>query len=222
MTDRFKRGTAPGRARPAAQRPGSFKPGHKKLGGRKRGTPNLFPPDYQKAVFEAASRIGEDGNGKDGFNGYLMWVATRHPRIFYCELLANLAANPAWDEPWESRPTPREHSRSIADLIGFTATNPAKQLPVAVEPERPWAWTGLPDPVGPLMDLAIRKPRAFCRLIIAAFAPQRTKRRRPAAPESRHPIRRPHVQARRVSKTGSATQNGKSPPSRTTLFQRGA
>jgi hypothetical protein len=200
MTDRFKRGTAPGRARPAAQRPGSFKPGHKKLGGRKRGTPNVFPPDYQKAIFEAASRIGEDGNGKDAFDGYLMWVATRHPRIFYCDLFANLAANPAWDQPEEPRPTTEENSPSIAHLIGFTAKDLAKGRPVEVEPERPWAWTGQPDPVGPLMDLAIMKPRAFCRLLIAAFAPPRT-RRRPAAPdESRHPIRRPHVQARTLSK----------------------
>ena len=79
MTDRKKRGSAPGRERAANQRPGSFKPGHKKQGGRKRGTPNALTADYKKAAMEAAYRVGEDGNGKDGLVGYLKWVAMCHP-----------------------------------------------------------------------------------------------------------------------------------------------
>ena len=71
MTNPFKRGSAPDRARPAYLRPGSFKKGREKRGGRKRGTPNFFSADYKKAILEAAYRIGRDGNGKDGVVGYL-------------------------------------------------------------------------------------------------------------------------------------------------------
>jgi hypothetical protein len=77
------RGSAPGRAQPAYLRPGSFKQGHEKRGGRKRGTPNLLSIDYKKAILEAAYRIGQDGNGKNGVVGYLLWVAERHPQIFF-------------------------------------------------------------------------------------------------------------------------------------------
>jgi hypothetical protein len=66
MTNRFMRGSAPSRAQPAYLRPGSFKQGHEKRGGRKRGTPNFFSIDYKKAILEAAYRIGQDGNAKNG------------------------------------------------------------------------------------------------------------------------------------------------------------
>ena len=89
LTNPFTRGSAPARARSAHLRPGSFKPGHEKRGGRKRGTPNLFTIDYKKAILEAAYRIGEDGNGKNGIVGYFSWVALRHPQIF-SSLLMNL------------------------------------------------------------------------------------------------------------------------------------
>ena len=58
MADRFKRGSAPGRARSEDQRPGSFKKGHKKLGGRQRGTPSKFTAEYKNHILEAASRVG--------------------------------------------------------------------------------------------------------------------------------------------------------------------
>jgi hypothetical protein len=50
MTNRFMRGSAPGRAQSAYVRPGSFKPGHEKRGGRKRGTRNLLSIDSKKAI----------------------------------------------------------------------------------------------------------------------------------------------------------------------------
>ena len=92
MANTLTRGTAPARTRPAHKRPGSFKPGHAKRGGRKRGTPNLFLPDYRRAIFEAAYRIGYDGNGKDGAIGYFRWVAERHPQIY----LSFMAATTLW------------------------------------------------------------------------------------------------------------------------------
>jgi hypothetical protein len=82
MANRFKRGSAPGRARSEDQRPGSFKKGHKKRGGRQRGTPNKFTAEYKRDILEAAHRIGEDANGTLGIVGYLRWVARRYPRIF--------------------------------------------------------------------------------------------------------------------------------------------
>ena len=89
MADRFKRGSAPGRARSEDQRPGSFKKGHKKLGGRQRGTPSKFSAEYKNHIFEAASRVGMDANGTQGIVGYFRWVARRHPRIF-CGLLGSV------------------------------------------------------------------------------------------------------------------------------------
>ena len=58
MASRFKRGSAPGRARSEDQRPGSFKKGHKKRGGRQRSTPNKFSAEYKKNILEAVYRIG--------------------------------------------------------------------------------------------------------------------------------------------------------------------
>jgi hypothetical protein len=104
------RGSAPGRAQPAYLRPGSFKQGHEKRGGRKRGTPNLLSIDYKKAILEAAYRIGQDGNGKNGVVGYLSWVAERHPQIFFTVLLINLPPleNAESDTPEEPRRTIEE------------------------------------------------------------------------------------------------------------------
>jgi hypothetical protein len=92
MTNPFGRGSAPGREQPDYLRSGSFKPGHEKQGGRKKGTPNAFSIDYKKAILEAAYRIGNDGNGKDGILGYFLWVGKRHPTVFYTILWVSLLA----------------------------------------------------------------------------------------------------------------------------------
>jgi hypothetical protein len=70
MTNPFTSGSAPGRAQPADRRPGSFKLGHEKRGGRKSGAPNLLTIDFKRGLFEAAYRIGQDGNGKNGIVGF--------------------------------------------------------------------------------------------------------------------------------------------------------
>ena len=90
MTNPLRRGSAPGREQPDYLRPDSFKPGHEKRGGRKRGTPNAFSADYKRAIIEAAYRVGNDGNGKDGVVGYFEWVGLRYPTIFYTVLLVSL------------------------------------------------------------------------------------------------------------------------------------
>jgi len=186
MTNRFTRGSAPGRAQPEYLRPGSFKQGHKKLGGRKRGTPNILPIDYKKAIREAAYRIGQDGNGKNGVVGYFTWVLERHPGIFFTVLLVSLLPleNAESDSPEEPRQTIEELNQSFRDTIGLTGKNRTKEQAVPVESESPWGWTGQPFPVGGLMQLAVENPKAFCTQLVAAFLAPPTKLRRTAADRS--------------------------------------
>ena len=181
LTNPFTRGSAPDRARPADLRPGSFKPGDQKRGGRKRGTPNLFTIDYKKAILEAAYRIGQDGNGKDGVLGYFTWVAERHPRIFDTVLLGSLLSLEDADSntPDEPRRTSEEINQSFPEYIGLTGKKRRKGQTAQVEPQSPQDWTGQDFPVGSLMQVTVQKPKAFCRLCVAAFLQPPTKRRRP-------------------------------------------
>jgi hypothetical protein len=118
MTNPSKRDSAPGRERPDYERPGTFKPGHEKRGGRKPGTPNAFSADYRRAIREAAYRVGEDGNGKDGLIGYLRWVARRHPVIYCSALLMNvLPLEYVEDAPLDQpRPTKVELNDGFASM----------------------------------------------------------------------------------------------------------
>jgi hypothetical protein len=90
MTNPFNRGSAPGRARDALQRSGSFEPGHKKRGGRKKGSRNVISPEHKRALFEAARRVGSDGNGRGDIVGYFTWVAERDLTFFYVDLCSRL------------------------------------------------------------------------------------------------------------------------------------
>ena len=173
MRNAFTRGSAPGRAQPSDLRPGSFKPGHEKRGGRKRGTPNLFSIDYKRAILEAAYRIGQDGNGKNGITGYFSWVATRHPRVCASLLMNVLALQYAeGDASEEPRWTIEEMDQSVRDYIGLTGQHRTKGQ---------WGWTGQDFPVGTLMQLAVENPKDFCTLVAAAFLRPPTKRRQTAA-----------------------------------------
>jgi hypothetical protein len=189
MTNPSNRGSAPGRAQPAYLRPRSFKSGHEKRGGRKRGTPNVFSIDYKKAIVEAAYRIGNDGNGKNGVVGYFSWVALHHP-VTYCNiLLANLlslelAESNAPKEPYR---TGEEINERLRDYIGLTSKNRTKGQTVHVESQSPSDWTGQPFPVGSLMQIAVADPKSFCKMFAAAFLRPPTKRRRPASPSGSWP-----------------------------------
>jgi len=153
MANTCTRGSAPGRAQPAHLRPGSFKEGHEKRGGRKRGTPNFYSIDYKKAILEAAYRIGEDGNGKNGIVGYFSWVALRHPQIFSSLLMNLLPLEIAEgdDAPEEPRRTIEESNQRVRGYIGLTGKDRTKRQTVQVESQSPWSWTGQPFPVGSLM-----------------------------------------------------------------------
>jgi len=182
MTDPFRRGSAPDRARDAWMRPGSFKSGHAKLGGRKKGTPNLISLDYKKALLEAAYRVGSDGNGKDGVLGYLEWVATRDLTFFYTKLWLPLIIFEQHEPPIPAEPAPTREESNQAILN----TNRTRSS-VQTKKSRPFEWlrggpnapTGL---VQDLMTLAVEKPKTFCRMLCAAFlVPPKNSRRRGAA-----------------------------------------
>jgi hypothetical protein len=49
--------------------------------GRKPGVPNKIPPQLKKAVVEVATKVGEDGHGKNGLVGFLTNVAREEPKI---------------------------------------------------------------------------------------------------------------------------------------------
>jgi hypothetical protein len=180
MTNPFRRGSAPERAQPAHLRPGSFKPGHKKRGGRRRGTPNAISSDYKKAILEAAYRVGNDGNGKDGVGGYIKWVGERHTTIFYTVLwIALLPLEEAeTDAPEAPRRTMDELNQRFAEYIGLAGKKQTKRPRIQRESRSPRDWTGQPFPVGGLMQLAVANPKAFCELFVAAFLPTPTKQQR--------------------------------------------
>lgn len=187
MTNPLKRGSAPDRARPDDVRPGSFKSGHEKRGGRERerGTPNLISVDYKKALFEAAYRVGYDGNGEDGVVGYLRWVAIGHAAIFPAVLSnimplqvaeSNLPEKPRW--------TMEEINQRVRDYLSQQAKTGRRRKPFRLKSRSPWDWTGQPFPVGALMQIAVADPKAFCTELAAAFLPPPTKRRGVAATRS--------------------------------------
>ncbi len=176
MTSPFKRGSAPDRAQPADQRSGSFKQGHEKRGGRKPGTPNWIT---KRESWKRPTRVGYDGNGKDGVVGYFAWAAECHPRIYCTVLLIHLLLQEyaESDTPEELRLKIDENNQEVRDYIGLTGENRATGQPVQVKSEPPWAWTGQPFPVGFLMQLAVESPKAFCTVFAAAFLRPPTKRR---------------------------------------------
>jgi hypothetical protein len=180
MTNPFKRGSAPDRARPDYARPGSFKTGHEKLGGRKLGTPNKISANHRKAVLEAAYRVGNDGNGKDGVLGYFLWVGRRFPEIIYTRLLvACLEMEANGSMPEEPRQSVEELNAWIRNYIGIAD---AKRTNRKTADSRSRAHSSGPDfEVDGLMRLAVEKPRVFCDLFIAVLARTPTKRRGPAA-----------------------------------------
>jgi hypothetical protein len=179
MTNPHKRGSAPGRAQHADQRPGSFKSGHEKRGGRQRGTPNVLSIDYKKAMLEAAYRVGNDGNGKDGLVGYARWVAIRHTPTFVATLGNLLPLEPAESSPVvERRWTKEEIDEWLRDYIGLTSENRTREQTVHLESRSPSDWTGQPFPVGSLMQIAVADPKAFCKLLAATLPKLSARQRR--------------------------------------------
>jgi hypothetical protein len=53
------------------QHKGGAPKGHKRYGGRQKGTPNKYNQYMRDAILAAAAKVGSDGRGKDGVDGYL-------------------------------------------------------------------------------------------------------------------------------------------------------
>lgn len=79
-TKRLRRGSQPARARAAGGV--RYKKGHKKVGGRKKGVPNLLTREMREAIVNAAIRLGADGKGKDGLEGYMMMLGSEEKKTF--------------------------------------------------------------------------------------------------------------------------------------------
>jgi hypothetical protein len=163
------------RSRP---RNGRFERGHARRGGRKRGTPNLMSKEEKSAIVEAADRIGYDLNGKDGIRGYFKWLGEYHPEVFGMILVRIVEVAPGTLLPKSDSAT--EQSQAARGSLGLPTRGGTKTQKdgMQIEPGSPWAWTGQPMPVGPLMDLAVRHPKKFSRLLRDAYFPPRSKRRR--------------------------------------------
>ena len=177
MKNPTKRGTAPGRARDADELSGSFQRGHEKRGGRKPGTPNVFSLAYKKLIVEAAYRVGEDGNGRDGVVGYLTFIAEYHPEIFVKLLMNLIPPEPADEDADETPPwTMEDLNLALGEYIQLRERT--KERAVKLESNSAWSWTGQPFPLSSLMHTAVFDPKSFCELFGAAFLRPSTRRRR--------------------------------------------
>src|SRR5271169_3585295 len=153
MTNPFNRGSSPGRVRDTLQRSGSFEPGHKKRGGRKKGSRNVISPEHKMALLEAALRVGSDGNGRDRIVGYFTWVGERDLTFFYVDLWIRLLELQIHEEAMSAAPA-------------GTTNEPGdrKKQPMAFELRG-----GPDDEVQDLMNLAIERPKQFCKAFCAAL-----------------------------------------------------
>jgi hypothetical protein len=69
MTDRFKRGSTPGRARSEDQRPGNYEGPQKARRASARHAQQILgriQGPYPRGILEAASRVGMDAKGISG------------------------------------------------------------------------------------------------------------------------------------------------------------
>jgi hypothetical protein len=179
MSDPFRRGSAPDRARGELQRPGSFKSGHKKMGGRKKGTPNAISADYVSAVLEAAYRVGRDGNGKDGLVGYLRWLFIKYPKVA-CILLSRLLALEDCGWPLGAPlPTMDEINQQVRDVIGSANKTRNAKCNHRLESAGATQW-----PVEDLIRIARKHPAMFGKILVPLL-PQPTGRFRRAMFEAR-------------------------------------
>jgi hypothetical protein len=179
------RGRSPGRARDpdprTGHRTGDFKARHGKLGGRRKGTPNLISADLKKKLFEAVSRIGSDGNGKDGLVGYLKWVAMYYPEAYLREILMRTLAWQLFDDLLRAKhqlvDSADEPPATAAELDHWVRRYIGKRTDSAVptittDPgQRLAAAAAAAAGTDTLLHLAVAAPQGFCELLGAAGLP---------------------------------------------------
>jgi len=124
-------------------------------------------------MLEAAYRVGEDGNGKDGLVGYFKWVAMSDPRTFLGPIGIRIALLQCAerDPPERSFLTMEELNQAVRDEVGLTGKEQTKKSAVPPKSRATADWTGQDFPVGSLMQVAVASPGAFCKQL-AAMLPQ--------------------------------------------------
>lgn len=75
------------------------------------------------------------------------------------------------------RRTAEQIDQGLLGYIGLRGKNRTKRKAVQVESKSPGDWTGQGFPVAGLMRLAVEDPKAYCKLLVAAFLRPPTKRR---------------------------------------------
>jgi hypothetical protein len=71
-----------------------FPKGHPKYAGRTQGAMNkLSIVVIRRVVAEAASKVGYDGQGRDGLRGWLQMMCEKHP-LDYLNLIGRMIAAP--------------------------------------------------------------------------------------------------------------------------------
>src|SRR3954451_10997105 len=69
-------------ADPSRRPDGTLKPGHKVGKGRPLGSKNKVPSDLRGLVIDTDAKLGKDGRGRDGLEGYFRSLAQTRPDLF--------------------------------------------------------------------------------------------------------------------------------------------
>jgi hypothetical protein len=65
------------------KKPGTFVKGHdprRCVGQKRKASPSKIPNDIKRGCIEGFSKHGSDGKGKDGFPGFIFYLASKHPK----------------------------------------------------------------------------------------------------------------------------------------------
>lgn len=108
--------------------------------GRKKGQGNKIPVSLKRAIIDAAAAYGSDGKGSGALQGYLFFLAGKHPRAFSSllgrlmplQLDGHLASSVAQVNVVA---IPADHFSSADDLAKLL--QPSSQFDGVIEPIEP-------------------------------------------------------------------------------------
>jgi|SRR4051794_10775776 len=121
-------------AAPSRRPDGRFQPGHKIGTGRPLGSKNKVPADLRSLVVDVAAKLGKDGKGRDGIEGYIRSLAVTRPEIFAGFLGKVLPTRPAEAEA--------AFTVGIEHLTVLSVPSNHFFLADAVETADPWLYSG--------------------------------------------------------------------------------
>jgi hypothetical protein len=84
--------------------------------GRPVGSKNKTTQLLKHAIITAAERVGEDGTGKEGLIGYLVWMAKREPKAM-AMLLGKVLPLQITDGDGNAIRPPRESTMTIQEMM---------------------------------------------------------------------------------------------------------